>query len=48
MKNYDEKIESLYLMYLDVSNMYAWGMTKKLSVNSFKWKKLFLHLMKTS
>ena len=32
MKNYDEKIESLYLTYLDANNLYGWAMSQKLSV----------------
>ena len=36
MKNYDKSIESSYLMYLDVNNLYGWVMFKKLPVNGFK------------
>ena len=36
-KNYDKKIESSYLMYLDPNNLYGWAMSQKLPVNSFKW-----------
>ena len=39
MKNYDENIISSYLMYLDASNLYGWGMSHKLPVNVFKWIK---------
>ena len=39
MKSYDENIASSYLMYLDASNLYRWGMSQKLSINSFKWVK---------
>ena len=37
MKNYDEKIESSYLAYLDANNLYGWAMSQKLSANSFIW-----------
>ena len=36
MKNYDKKIESLYLAYLDANNSDGWAMYKKLPVNGFK------------
>ena len=39
IKNYDKKIESSYLTYLDVSNLYGWTMSQKLSVNGFMWDK---------
>ena len=26
-------------MYLDESNLYGWGISQKLPVNGFKWKK---------
>ena len=39
MKNYDKKIMSLYLIYLDANNLYGWVMSQKLSVNGFKWVK---------
>ena len=39
MKNYDKKIESSYLMYLDVNNLYGWEMSPKLPVNRFRWVK---------
>ena len=48
MKNYDKNIESSYLMYLDRKNLYGWAMSQKLHVNGFKWKKMYLNLMKTS
>ena len=37
-KNYDKRIESSYLMYLDASSLYGWAMSKKLPVNGFKWE----------
>ena len=36
MKNYDKKIESSYLTYLDANNSDGWAMSKKLPVNGFK------------
>ena len=39
MKKYDINIISSYLMYLDANNLYGWGMSRKLSVNGFKWVK---------
>ena len=47
-KNYYKNITSWYLMYLDASNLYGRGMSQKLPVNSFKWIKMYLNLMKTS
>ena len=34
-------------MYVDANNLYEWGMSQKLPVNGFKWKKICLNLMKT-
>ena len=43
-KSYDKNIESSYLMYLDVKNLYGWEMSQKLSLNGFKWKRyVFKH-----
>ena len=39
MKNYDKNIESSYIEYLDVNNLYGWAMSQKLPVNDFKWVK---------
>ena len=36
MKKYNKYKESLYLIYLDVNNLYGWAMSRKLPVNSFK------------
>ena len=36
MKDYDENIESSYLVYLDANNLYEWAMSQKLPVNGFK------------
>ena len=38
MKNYDKKIESSHLTYLDANNLYEWAVSKKLPVNGFKQK----------
>ena len=38
MKNYDKRIDSSYLIYLDANNLYGWAMYKKLPVNGFKWE----------
>ena len=44
MKNYDKRIESSYLVYLDANNLHGRAMSKKLPVNCFKWEN---DLMKT-
>ena len=38
MKNYDKKIESSYLTYLDANNLHGWAMSQKLPVNGFMWE----------
>ena len=38
VKNYDKRIDSSYLMYLDANNLYGWKMSKELPVNGFKWE----------
>ena len=37
MKNYDKNIESSYLAYLDMSNLYGWAVSQKLPVDGFEW-----------
>ena len=37
MNNYDKRIESSYLMYLDGNNLYGWAMSQKRPINGFKW-----------
>ena len=39
MKDYDKNIESSYLKYWNVSNLYSWAMLQKLPVNNFEWTK---------
>ena len=39
MDNYDKKIESSYLAFLDANNLYGWAMSQKLPVNGSKWVK---------
>ena len=36
MKNYKKDLQSLFLTYLDASNLYGWRMSQKLTVNDFK------------
>ena len=37
MKNYNNNEESSYIQYLDANNLYGRAMSKKISVNGFKW-----------
>ena len=39
MNNYDKKIDSSYIEYLDANNLFGWSMSQKLLVNGFKWVK---------
>ena len=38
LKNYDQSIESSYLMYLDPNILYGWAMSQTLPINGFKWE----------
>ena len=35
--NYDEKVPSKYIMYLDANNLYGWAMSQYLPTGNFKW-----------
>ena len=37
MENYNPKIESSYIMYLDANNLYGWAMSQPLPYGGFKW-----------
>ena len=37
MKEYDEKVPSKYIMYLDANNLYGWAMSQYLATGNFKW-----------
>ena len=37
MKEYDEKVPSKYIMYLDANNLYSWAMSQYLPTGNFKW-----------
>ena len=37
MKEYDEKMPSKYIMYLDANNLYGWAMSQYLPTGNFKW-----------
>ena len=37
MNNYDKNIESSYIEYSDVNNLYGWTMSQTLAVNDFEW-----------
>ena len=47
MKTMIENKESSFIHYLDVTNLYGCAVSQKLSVNCFKWKKIFQILIKT-
>ena len=37
MKEYNEKLPSKYIMYLDTNNLYRWAMSQYLPTGNFKW-----------
>ena len=37
MKEYDEKVPSKYITYLDANNLYVWAMSQHLPTGNFKW-----------
>ena len=37
MNDYDNDIDSSYLEYLDVNNLYGWAIPQKLPVDGFEW-----------
>ena len=37
MKEYNKKIPSKYIMYLDANNLYGWAMSQFLPTSGFKW-----------
>ena len=38
MKYYDKIKESIFLMYVDVDNLYGWAMSEKLPIDKFTWE----------
>ena len=48
MKNYNRNMELSYLIYLYATNLYGWARFQKLPENGFKWKTMYLNLMKNS
>ena len=47
MKDYDKNKESSYIQHLDANNLYGCGMSQKLPVDGFKWKKNILKFNKS-
>ena len=37
MKEYDEKVPSKCIMYLDSNNLYGWAMSQYLPTSGFRW-----------
>ena len=38
MKIYDATKKYIFIVYLDANNLYGWGMSNKLPLESFKWE----------
>ena len=36
-ENYDDKKESVFIIYLDANDLYGWSMTQYLPYGRFKW-----------
>ena len=43
MENSNKKIESSYLIYLDINNLYRW-MSQKLLIDGFKRKNIYIKI----
>ena len=39
MNKHDKEIDSSYIEYLDVNNLYGWAMSQKLPLDRFEWVK---------
>ena len=39
MKNYDPTKPSIYILYLDMNNLYGWALSGYLPYGGFKWLK---------
>ena len=37
IKNYDNSMEDIFIMYFDANNLYGWAMTQYLPYGNFKW-----------
>ena len=42
IKNYNKKIDSSYLTYLDANNLYGWSMSQTQIINGFMWYNNYL------
>ena len=39
MKDYDENVQSKYIMYLDANSLYGWAMSHDSPTGNFRWMK---------